>query len=352
MTLANLSFVSRRPSPLAAQALHTETLRGFGPWKDFVHDNFPWLEHRDHSCGEFQAEVSAYRFGNGVLTTISAGAIEVIRTRHLAEASDAGFIKLMWQMSGELQLEQDRRQCLLLPGHAAVCDTARPYRIRLSEHAHFAVLMLPHDACPGWEHISQKLCGAQLPEDPTTRAAFGALTALTGLPDSASAGGSDTVLQAVQWMLSAALHKAAGELRAGAYQNTRLSRAQRHIIEHIGDPGLGAEGLAAALCMSRRSLYMLFKEYRLTPAKMIHDIRLEHCREVLGDSARQHRKITDIAFDHGFGDYATFSRLFKAQYGATPSEYRMKTRDAQLRPARIARETKRNAPAVELTCCN
>lgn len=87
-----------------------------------------------------------------------------------------------------------------------------------------------------------------------------------------------------------------------------------------------AYDLAAALCMSRRSLYMLFKEYRLTPAKMIHDIRLEQSRYSLGDAKQQNRKITDIAFDHGFGDYATFSRLFKAQYGVTPSEYRMKSR--------------------------
>ncbi len=59
---------------------------------------------------------------------------------------------------------------------------------------------------------------------------------------------------------------------------------------------------------------------------MIHDIRLEQSLQVLGDLRQQHRKITDIAFDHGFSDYATFSRLFKAQYAMTPSEYRLKAR--------------------------
>ncbi|MGQ0701321.1 MAG: helix-turn-helix domain-containing protein [Panacagrimonas sp.] len=313
-------------APLSSQPLRSEQVHGFGAWKDFVHDNFPWLEHRDHSGGAFHAEVSAYRIGNGALTTIRAGASEVIRTRHLAEASEKGFIKLLWQMSGRIQVEQDRRQCLIEPGQATVCDTARPYRIRLSEGAHFAVLMLPHAACPGWEQISQKICGAPLAEGPTVRAALGALMALTGLPQSGDSSGNDTVLQAVQWMLSASLHKAASDLGVSAFRNPRLNRAQRHIIEHIGDPGLDADGLATALCMSRRSLYMLFKEYRLTPAKMIHDIRLEQSRASLGDARQQHRKITDIAFDHGFGDYATFSRLFKIQFGLTPSEYRLKSR--------------------------
>lgn len=327
MTLANLAVDAGRSASasLSMQPLNTEMVRGFGPWKDFVHDNFPWLEHRDHGGGGFEAEVSAYRIGNGALTTISAGASEVIRTRHLAETSEKGFIKLLWQMSGGIQLEQDRRQCLIEPGQATVCDTARPYRIRLTEGAHFAVLMLPHDACPGWGQISQKICGSPLPEGPAVRAALGALMALTSLPPDMENSGNDAVLQAVQWMLSASLHKAASDLGVSAYRNLRLGRAQRHIMEHIGDPGLDANGLAAALCMSRRSLYMLFKEYRLTPARMIHDIRLEQSRASLGSVTHQNRKITDIAFDHGFTDYATFSRLFKAQFGVTPSEYRLKS---------------------------
>lgn len=310
---------------LSLQPLLSEQVHGFGPWKDFVHDHFPWLEHTDHSGGDFQAEVSAYRFGDGALSTISAGASEVIRTRHLAEASESGFIKLVWQMSGELLLEQDNRRCIVEPGQATVCDTARPYRMRLSDRAHFAVLVLPYSACPGWEHISQKICGAKVAENATMRAALGALMAVTSLP-AVEAASSATVFQALRWMLSASLHRSASDLGASTFQNPRLNKAQRHILDHIGDPGLDANGLAEALCMSRRSLYMLFKECRLTPARMIHDIRLEQSLQVLGDLRQQHRKITDIAFDHGFSDYATFSRLFKTQYGMTPSEYRMKAR--------------------------
>lgn len=325
MQLATATVGTQARTSLTMQPHRTTRVGDFRAWKNFVHDNFPWLEHRDHgSDGAFEAEVSAYRFGSGALSIINVGASEVIRTQRLAEASAAGFIKLVWQMSGEMELEQDRRHCVLAPGQAAVCDTTRPYRIRLSERARFAVLMLPHEACPGWEHISQKVCGAPLADGPIIRAALGALKELAGLPDNLPTGGGDTVLQAVQWMLTASLHQAATDLGVSSFQDPRLSRAQRHVIEHIGDPGLDAHSLAAELCMSRRSLYMLFKEHRLTPAKMIHDIRLERCREVLGDATRRHRKITDIAFDHGFSDYATFSRMFKAQYGVTAGEYRLK----------------------------
>lgn len=318
--------VGAASSEHALSPFRSAQIQGFRPWKDFVHDNFPWLEHRNHSGGDFHAEVSAYRFGNGALSTIRADASEVIRTRHLAESSESGFIKLMWQMAGGLHLEQGGRQCIIEPGQAAVCDTTRPYRIRLSEGAHFAVLMLPHDACPGWERISEKICGARVGDTTTMQAALGALMALTGVPREMTSDADDTVLRALQWMITASLHRSVTELGITNHQNIQLNKAQQHILQHIADPELDADELASALCMSRRSLYMLFKEYSLTPGKMIHDLRLERSRQALGDASKPNRKITNIAFDHGFGDYATFSRLFKSQYGITPSEYRMKAR--------------------------
>lgn len=318
--------VTRFPAMQAIQPSNTEMVRDFRSWKDFVHDHFPWLEHRDHSHGRFEAEVSAYRVGIGALSTIRVGASEVIRTRHLAEASESGALKLIWQMAGDLSIEQDGRSSLIEVGQATVCDTARPYRIRLSEQSNFAVFMLPFSSCPGWEHISQKICGTRLAEGCTMRAALGALMGLTTLPIDPKDGGNETVVQAVQLMLSASLHRSATEQGATGFRNVRLSKAQRYIVEHIADPELDANALASALCMSRRSLYMLFKEHDLTPARLIHDVRLEQSLRTLADAAQQHRKITDIAFDLGFSDYATFSRLFKVQYGVTPSEYRFKAR--------------------------
>lgn len=311
-----------RPGP-------SESVHGFGKWKDFVNSNFPWLEHRNYSSGLFEAEVSAFTFGDGALTMISADASEVIRTRHLADRSETGYIKLLWQLSGDIQLEQDNRCCHVSAGHTTVCDSTRPYRIRVSEHAQFAVLMLPHAACPGWERISQKLCGQQLGDNVSLRAAFGALIALSGSTSSGRSGVGDPVLNAVQSMITSSLHQAASEMGVATLNNARLNKAQQHILDHISDPGLDPDDLASALCMSRRSLYMLFKECRLTPSKMIHDVRLERSRQALDDISRPNRKITDIAFDHGFSDYATFSRLFKVQYGLTPSEYRQRARAPQ-----------------------
>lgn len=293
---------------------------GFSSWKNFVDASFPGLEHRNHAGPEFRAEACSCDLAGTVLTTIQAAASEVIRTRSLAERADAGYVKLLWQLSGGLRLEQDGRECALEAGQAAVCDTGRPYRILLSDRAHFAVLMLPYRALPGWEGISERLCGTRLADDATMRASLAALLALRD-----AAGGAEsvkTVLKAVQWMLATSLHRAADVPGATPEVHARLFKARQYILRHLHDPDLDADDLATALCVSRRSLYMLFKECGLTPTRMIHDIRLQRTMQVLCDAGQRQRKITDIAFDHGFNDYATFSRLFKAQYGMTPSDCR------------------------------
>jgi len=303
--------------------LDSHRLRDFVARQDFVRDHFPWLEHGDHGTGPFEANVNTYCLSGSVLSIIHIGEIELVRTRCLAETSEAGYAKLILQMSGSLQIEQDDRSCRIGPGQVGVCDTTRPYRIRVSDRASFAVLMLPHEALPGWKSISKRICGTKLTDGITTHAAFGALMTLTNLPSGLVATEGAPVLRAVQWMLSTSLLRAADDSSKNMPHDAQINKARLHVLQHIADPSLDADNIAAALCMSRRSLYMLFKGYQITPSKMIRDIRMDQAMQCLGDPRESHRKITDIAFDFGYTDGATFSRLFKTRFGVAPSEFRL-----------------------------
>ena len=50
--------------------------------------------------------------------------------------------------------------------------------------------------------------------------------------------------------------------------------------------------------------------------------RLEHARRMLRSAASIGIPVGDIALESGFTDLASFSRMFKRRYGATPSEMR------------------------------
>lgn len=200
----------------------TRNVLGFAPWRDFVRENFPWLEMTDHSREPFRAQVAAYRSADRALTTIRSSPTTVRRTTRLADAAEQGFIKLFWPMAGSMQIAQDDRDALVTVGEATIFDTARPYSVRLSDDAHFAVLMLPYQACPGWQRISQRLCGAPLADIATAQAALGALLALLRPSSNIDYETADNVLSAVTQMLSVALHRAARPPAEGTRRSRRI----------------------------------------------------------------------------------------------------------------------------------
>jgi AraC family transcriptional activator of tynA and feaB len=316
-TAADMQEVIKSPS-----LPEHRTVQGFEPWRDFVRENFPWLEMKDHSQGPFRAQVAAYRQGSKALTTIRSSATEVTRTMKLADVADEGFIKFFWPLAGTMQIAQDERNALVTAGEATIFDTARPYRIRLSDDAHFAVLMLPYNACPGWQRISPRLCGAPLADNATAQAALGALLALLRPSANLDYETADNVLSAVTQMLSVSLHRAARPVTDSRRRTQRIELAHRHVLEHIDDPTLDVAELAAALHMSRRTLYSMFRSYDLTPGGFIDDIRMERCRQALADPAQEERSIAAIAFENGFRDATSFSRWFKTRTGQSPSDYR------------------------------
>jgi AraC-like DNA-binding protein len=104
-----------------------------------------------------------------------------------------------------------------------------------------------------------------------------------------------------------------------------LERAKRFIQAHLFDPDLGAAALLTELRVSRSRLYRLFE----TSGGVTHYIqhrRLLHAYAVLADHS-VHRRVCDIAEEHGFSDGAEFSRAFRREFGRSPSEVRASVAD-------------------------
>jgi AraC-like DNA-binding protein len=106
---------------------------------------------------------------------------------------------------------------------------------------------------------------------------------------------------------------------------TRRLFVHRYIDTHLADRNLGPATIAAALHVSRRSLYQLLSDDGEGVAAMIRRQRLKRARAMLLDPAQRHRRIADIAGDVGLPSPAHFSRLFRAAYGETPRELRTRT---------------------------
>jgi AraC-like DNA-binding protein len=110
-------------------------------------------------------------------------------------------------------------------------------------------------------------------------------------------------------------HAAGGPIAA-----TLFERARRYINENLQSPQLAPEQLSRALGVSRRRLYQLFERYGGV-AHYIRGRRLTSCHAAIVNPLET-RQIQAIAYDHGFPDPAMFSRLFRAEFGYSPSEAR------------------------------
>ena len=78
--------------------------------------------------------------------------------------------------------------------------------------------------------------------------------------------------------------------------------------------------IARAFSISVRALHALFEDADASVAVLVRSERLARCLEDLRQ--RNGGSVTDIAFRWGFCDAAHFSRVFKREFGVTPSDVR------------------------------
>ena len=101
-----------------------------------------------------------------------------------------------------------------------------------------------------------------------------------------------------------------------------LRRIQRYIEDHLDDEELTLGSVAKAHLVSARYVNKLFMQEGVSAARWIRMRRLERCRADLEDPARRHLSISEIAFDHGFGNISSFNRAFKSRFHTTPKALR------------------------------
>ena len=102
----------------------------------------------------------------------------------------------------------------------------------------------------------------------------------------------------------------------------RRLAAERFIDAHLADPGLNPDDVAAALNVSRRTVYQALATDGPGVASMIRERRLQRADGILRDPRHRQRPISDIAAEVGLPSAAHFSRLFRARFGQSPRERR------------------------------
>lgn len=122
-------------------------------------------------------------------------------------------------------------------------------------------------------------------------------------------------------LAAAALGLSARETRPGrsSPHEGRMSDVLRYMAAHASAP----HTISALARMAKLSPYHFLRSFRaatgVTPHQWLLRARLRDAAEKL---AATKALITDIALDVGFDDLSNFTRTFRAEFGASPRQYR------------------------------
>lgn len=105
-----------------------------------------------------------------------------------------------------------------------------------------------------------------------------------------------------------------------AVRAAHLARIDRFIRANIKAADLSPDRIAEACGISKRYLHDLYRSTDQTVAQQVRAYRLLAAREDLNHGRQD--SIAAVAYRYGFSDQAQFSRMFKAEFGITPSAYR------------------------------
>lgn len=102
----------------------------------------------------------------------------------------------------------------------------------------------------------------------------------------------------------------------------RLSDIENFIRMNLADPELSYDKVAISCGISPRYLCFLLKANNTSFSELVWKNRLPKAKDWLISSKTRDYPIHEIAYMSGFKSAAHFSRMFKANYGMPPREYR------------------------------
>lgn len=122
------------------------------------------------------------------------------------------------------------------------------------------------------------------------------------------------------WKVLQTAHALATGKVVSAYHTAVRERVRQHIEANLRDQDLSPAGIASEMGMSVRQLNRLFEGGTETVTSMIQTRRLQGCYADLTRPGRYSGNISEIAYDWCFRNMSHFSRRFREEFGASPSE--------------------------------
>jgi AraC-like DNA-binding protein len=279
----------------------------------------------------FTARVRAVQLGSIEVSEFTAASATVARTPALIRAADPDVYAFIAPLSGQTVLSQAGRDIELRPGWMALRSSGRPFELRISTEdgpTRLIRAQVPRALLPQQRPQLDRLLAEPVPGHGGMGSLFTQFMA--GLAAGPSGQGGEyrpsdlpRLGNLTLDMFDAVLaHVLDPDHRVLPGHQGLLAQVSAYIREHLGDPELSPDTVAAAHHISTSYLHRLFACRDLTVAATIRTQRLDRARRDLSDPRLADLPIHRIAARWGFRDHASFTRAFRARYGIPPKALR------------------------------
>ena len=292
-------------------------------WQDTICEAFFPLDISFESTKPFHGSLSSWSLGEASLTKISCDGLVYRRhARHLLHEQDDVYL-ITVPCESEVQLRQDGREASCRRGQFVVQHGGMPYefcqalpsqswvlgipsrvlRARIAVPERFACISFDATSGVGAMFVDMigLIAGRMKETDSATRVMSGGhLIDILAMAISSDSGVSRSDMSSAR---IAHLYRAENFIR----RNLAINLTPEIVADHCG--------------ISVRYLHSLFSGQGQSVSQWIKVQRLLMCKKLLGDPSRK-ETISEVAYEWGFSDQAHFSRLFRTEFGYTPSGYR------------------------------
>ncbi|WP_053384528.1 AraC-like ligand-binding domain-containing protein [Leucobacter celer] len=315
----------------SSASVRTVESREIGEYADLVSERFAPLQMETDRRGDFRGRLRGRRLGEIEVFDVRATQHRVDRGARIASSTPQQKYMLHLQLCGTGVMEQEGREAVLHPGDLGFYDSDKPYFLSLDDRFRNAILVFPQRllALPPMvtaQLTATKVAGAAGVAGMVASMLNGLAMNMESLPRHSSArlahGIVDLLTTAMQNELGATPEEAPRS--SGAPMREILA----YIEDHLSDPDLGPDHVAAANFISVRTLHAYFRKADTSVAAWIRSRRLELCRQDLSDPMLDRLPVSTVMTRRGFVSIAHFSRLFKSAYGQPPTEFRRRMLDA------------------------
>ncbi|MDC0609851.1 helix-turn-helix domain-containing protein [Vibrio sp.] len=306
---------------ISTQNLDSKQIVGY--WNDAVSKIYAPC-HNILLKSNFYATAQVTEFGLSELSHIDSGGVDYSRTSHNIRQDQKDDIFISVMLRGVGYFTQFGKQVTQKEGDILIHDSAYPYLYQYPDQYRSIFYKIPRGVLESRIPNLDKLGGSIIPRD----SAYA--NSIASFLNSAYIMGSDSnvmisndISEPITALLTGCLQKALLGSRDDinmTRQKIILENIKEFMLNHLQDDTLDLKSIAEQQHISIRTLNRLFAEIGETPMHWLQTKRLNCAYQMI--LSQRSSSITDIALRNGFNDLSHFGRLFKRQFGQSPTQIR------------------------------